>query len=331
MFDNELSTLKTLSLESYALTLGYARDPKESNARVVVLRRESDNGKLLVKQGHDGHYIFRNERDLSQGTIIDLTMKELGVNLGEARKALREWAGFSLHPAQTPSGSSGISVSPTPGKAGHSENVPSCPADDEPDRARMNAIWNRATWVPEHPYLLARHIPKNILNDARIKDRFRLDAHGNAVFPSWDKGGLCGLEFRSPTQKSFAKGGKKGLWVSRNIKTCLRLVVTESAIDAMSHLALFRDATDALLPFGYAAVGGSLGERSKALLVHLFEQASQRGAEILIGTDNDAAGHEYAAMIAALSPVAERITPIGNDWADDLAWCVREDGGAGWN
>jgi hypothetical protein len=301
---------------------------------VVVLRRASDNGKLLVKQGHDGHYIYRNERNLSQGTILDLAMQELGVNLGEARKAIREWAGVPSHPAQTHSGASRISVSPITGKTGntgHSENVPVCPDDDEPDRARMNAIWNAAKWVEQHPYLLTRRIPPSILADWRIRDRFRLDAHGNCVFPSWDKGGLCGLEFRSATQKSFARGGKKGLWCSTNIKTCLRLVVTEAPIDAMSHLALFRDATDVELPFGYACPGGSLGERSKSLLVHLFEQASQRGAEILIGPDRDQAGSQYAEALSALAPQAERITPIGSDWNDDLVWCVREDGGEGWN
>jgi hypothetical protein len=64
--DEELHTLKSLPILPYAQTLGYEPDPKESSARVVVLRRASDNGKLLVKQGHDGHYIYRNERNLSQ-------------------------------------------------------------------------------------------------------------------------------------------------------------------------------------------------------------------------------------------------------------------------
>lgn len=315
MDDAELSQLKSRSLEAYALTHGYERDPKESNHRVAVLRRAADNGKLLVKVGHGGHQVFRDERDhRNHGTILDFAMMELRVNLGEARKELRAWANFPLHPAQTQTG-----------QAGQIQNVPSCPPDDEPDRPRMRAIWNAATWVPEHPYLISRHIPASTLNDPRFRDCWRLDRHGNCVFPSWDKGGLVGLEFRNTTKKHFAKGGKRGLWASRNIKTSLRLVVTEAPIDALSHFALYQDATDQVCPLGYACPGGSLGERSKELLVHLFIEAAKRGAEILVGTDNDPAGHEYAATIAKLAPLSvRRITPIGNDWNDDL--CAREGG-----
>lgn len=312
MFDAELSTIKTLSLETYAKTHGFERDAQESSQRVTVLRRKGDNGKLLAQQSRDGHWVYRDERDTrNKGTILDFAMHELRANLGEARKALRAWANLPSHPAQT-----------LTGQTGHSENVRS---DDEPDRARMLAIWNAATWVPEHPYLLTRKIPATVLNDARFSHRWKLDRHGNAVFPSWDKQGICGLEFRSETKKHFAKGGKKGLWVSANIKDCKRMVVCEAPIDALSHFALYVDRTDLDAPLGYACPGGSLGERSKALLVHLFTEAGKRGADILIGTDNDPAGHEYAEMIAKLSPVVvERIAPISGDWNDDLCWCVRE-------
>ncbi len=318
--DSELTQLKSLSLESYALTLGYERDHKESSNRVTVLRRETDNAKLLVKPGHDGTLIYRNERDYSDhGSILDLVMRELRCNLGEARKALRQWANLPLHPAQT--------LSPDkPDKPGHSGNVR---LSDEPNRSRMKSIWGAAQWTPLHPYLLSRHIPESVLTDSRFDHRWKLDRHGNAVFPSWDKQGICGLEFRSETKKHFAKGGKKGLWVSANIKDCLRLVVCEAPIDALSHFALYRDNADLLWPLGYACPGGSLGERSRELLKSLFRHSAERGGGIIVATDNDPAGDEYAETIAKLAPVVERIAPIGKDWNADLAWCVEE--GSAWN
>ena len=314
VMDAELHTLKTLSIETYALTLGYARDPVKSSSRVAVLRRDAD--KLLITRGQDGHWIYRNERShADHGSIIDFVMHEQGVNLGEARKQLRAWANLPFHPART-----SVRMS-----------EPSGLEQPEPDRQKVAAVWNAAAWIPHHPYLLFRQIPRSTLNDSRFTDCWRIDKKGNAVLLHQDLQGPCGYELRNQGFKAMGERTKKGLWLSANIKTCLRLVITESPIDALSFHALHVDATDALWPLGYAAYGGGLGTRQKPLLAALMRRCVDRWAEVIIGVDNDPAGDEYAETLQALSPVAlERITPVGKDWNADLCWCVKEEGES-WN
>lgn len=322
--DAELQSLKTLPLETYAVSLGFVRDSEKSTNRVAVLRRDAD--KLLVTQGNDGHWIYRNERNHDDhGSILDFVMRQQGVNLGEARKQLRAWANLPFHPAPESVRMSELSDSDKTGQTGH---VPLCPDD----RQRLQSGWNKSTWNQEPDYLLSRLIPRSVLNDARFRDCWRISSKGAVLFPHRDLSGLCGLEIRGDKLKVFSKGGKKGLWLSANIKAASRIVITESPIDALSFHALHVDATDAAWPLGYAAFGGGLGNRQKALLGALISRSVDRGAEIITATDNDLAGDEYAESLQLLSPVElKRITPIDKDFNADLAWCVREDGGEQWS
>jgi hypothetical protein len=316
--DAELSQLKTLSLETYALSHGYVRDSKKSSRKFTVLRRESDNDKLLLRTDVDGHSVYRSERNpADRGTILDFVMSRLGVGLGEARKELRQWSSLSFHSGQTSVRTSEPSVLEQPDKP-------------ELDHQRILSGWNKSTWNTEPAYLLQRNIPCSVLNDPRFMDCWRVSSQGAVLFPHRDQSGLCGLEIRGDQLKVFSKGGRKGLWLSANIKTCLRLVITESPIDCLSFHALHSDATDALWPFGYVSFGGGLGNRQKLLLAALMRRVHDRGAEVIIGTDNDLAGDGYAETLSALSPVAlERILPIGKDWNADLVWCAKENGS--WN
>ena len=317
---DELTQLKSdVSLVDYALNLGYERDPAKSTKAVTFLRRDDD--KIIVRRGNCGYDIYASipDHDREQGSIVDFIQSKEGANLGEVRKRLRAF----LH---KPKPSSSIKSNTIP--------EPSAPViqDDEPDRKKVAAVWNAATWIAEHPYLLQRSIPRSTLNDPRFKDCWRMDKRGNAVFLHHDLQGLRGYQLRNQGFKAMGERTKKGLWLSANIKTCLRIVITESPINALSFHALHVDATDAIWPFGYASFGGGLGSRQKPLLAALMGRAADRGAEVVIGTDNDPAGDEYADLLSSLASQAiERILPFGNDFNDDLCWCVRENGGEQWN
>ena len=326
--DTELSQLKALPLETYAAVHGYKRDFNKSSRTVTVLRREADNDKLLVMAGNDGHWVYRSERNpTDHGTILDFCMARMGCNLGEARKQLRAWANFPSHPAQKPNSGSGSD------KPGQTENVRVCPPTAEPERAKVKRIWNVLDRVQAPPYLLSRSIPLSVLTDARFSDCWRQGRDGVA-FPSWDTKGLCGLEFRGEGVKRFLSresGGVKGLWASRNVKTCSRLVVCEGVINALSYHALYADSADLEWPLGYVAFGGGLGSLQRELLAGLFRQAVERGCEIVAATDNDSAGDRYVETLAALAGIAiERVCPYGEDFNEDLCWCVREEGQS-WN
>jgi hypothetical protein len=311
---DELAQLKSdVSLVDYALGLGYERDPAKSTKSVTFLRRDDD--KIIVRRGNCGYDIYAHvpDHDREQGSIIDFIQSREGLNLGEIRKRLRAWIG-------------------KPKPEGHQNPSFSIKSKtfsdtDEPDRQKVAAVWNAATWIPDHPYLLFRQIPRSTLNDSRFAGCWRQDRKGNAVFLHHDLQGPCGYEMRNHDFKAMGERTNKGLWISRNIKTCLRLVITESPIDCLSFHALHSDATDALWPLGYASFGGGLGNRQKLLLGAFIGRSVDRGAEVIIGTDNDLAGDGYAETLSALSPVAlERLLPVGKDWNDDLCWCAKENG-----
>ena len=311
--DTELSHLKTLPLEPYAASLGYFRDPVKSSRTVAVLRREADDDKLLVTVSHDGHWVYRSERDhADKGSILDFAMTRGGFNLGEARRELRTWANLPSHPAQKP------------------VKAPA-PLVKDYDRAKVQRIWAVLGRVQAVPYLLdTRSIPLSTLTDRRFADCWR-QGRDAVAFPNWDQQGLCGIEFRGwvKNPKHFLDGGLKGLWTSANVKTCSRLVVTESPIDALAYHALHVDVTDAVWPLGYVATGGDISALQRELLADLIGQCAERGCSIVAGFDNDAAGEKKAHELPELVSVpVERHSPIGKDWNCDLQYVVRENGGA---
>lgn len=68
------------------------------------------------------------------------------------------------------------------------------------------------------------------------------------------------LRAARPVTKKFGKDVKKGLWLTPNIKTASAIIITESAIDALSHSRLY-----AFVDSAYCAMGGSIGSRQRDL------------------------------------------------------------------
>ena len=90
-----------------------------------------------------------------------------------------------------------------------------------------------------------------------------------------------------------------------------RLVVAESAIDAMSYWQ--HDPAPALV----LSFGGEMSPEQPELLRHVL--AKYPAAEIVTATDADAQGDGYAALIEAVRPDAIRARPpTGKDWNDAI-------------
>ncbi len=88
-----------------------------------------------------------------------------------------------------------------------------------------------------------------------------MDARGNAVFPHFDAEGLCGYEITNKGFTGFAAGASKGLWFSQAKPEDNRLVFCESAIDALSHAALY-PAQDTR----YASIGDQVNPQQPELI-----------------------------------------------------------------
>ena len=138
------------------------------------------------------------------------------------------------------------------------------------DRIRVEQSYARMKTALSHSYLESdRAIPSEILNNRRFAGRIRIDARGNAVFPHFDADGLCGFETKNHDFTGFSPGGLKALWTSHIQDGDDRLVICESAIDALSYAALFIDERTRYGSIGRQAKPDAerIGSRSPAALM----------------------------------------------------------------
>jgi hypothetical protein len=302
--DAELDAFKReIDLRQFAVSSGYAMDRRESWRGSTVLRRGGD--KIVVKRNGNGHYVFFSVRDdHDHGTIIDFLQRREHLSLGAVRQILRPWIGRAAIPLPFPK------LEPT-----------------SPDRMRVESGYGRMLHALRHPYLENhRSLPAHVLSWPRFAGRVRIDRRGNAVFPHFDVSGLCGYEIKNQGFTGFAAGGRKGLWLSHSRRNDRRLVLAESAIDALSHAVLFPDAEDRTR---YASLGGKPNARQPDL-VQLTLARLPEGAEIVAAFDNDESGRMLVNMVRlAWANVVRRIgrcltflvhLPIqdGEDWNDVL-------------
>ena len=119
-------------------------------------------------------------------------------------------------------------------------------------------------------------------------------AAANTIFPHFDAAGLCGYEIKNRGFTGFAAGGEKGLWWSHIRRADRRLILAESAVDALSHAALFPDAKDQTR---YASLGGKSSRRQMGLLQAIIAKLP-KAAEIVAAFDADPAGASWRARCA---------------------------------
>jgi hypothetical protein len=274
MIDPELEDFKKLiDLRGYAALNGYSVDPRESSRRSFVMRN-SQGDKVIISRKPDGVYTYWSPRDDGdRGTVIDFVSRRKGLNLGAIRKELRPFLGSS--PVVVP-------------------NYTAMPPTSR-DRYAVEMEFAKMQDAPRHPYLEnERGIPAELLKQDRFAGRIRIDCKGNAVFPHFDgDGAICGFEKKNRDFTGFASGGTKALWLSHAQARDERLILCESAIDALSYAALFRDVNNRTR---YASVGGNMSPAQPHLIRSTIARMPS-AAEIVAAMDNDDAGRELAAAV----------------------------------
>jgi len=271
MDDAELIAFKTdIDLRQYAAAQGYEVDKSDSWSGSTVMRNGAD--KIVIKRNGNSHYVYFSVRDdADHGTIVDFIQNRQQCTLGQVRLILRQWTGTAapllrFRPL--------VSASK--------------------DRLRVESDYRHMAEAPAHPYLLERCIPAGVLASARFAGRVRVDRRGNAVFPHFDQGGLCGYEIKNRGYTGFATGGEKGLWFSRTKPDDNSLVLAESAIDALSHAALFPDDRTR-----YASIGGKPNSKQPGLIRATVAKLPAR-AVVVTAFDADPAGRALVSMVRIL-------------------------------
>jgi hypothetical protein len=302
---------RRINLVEYAGSCGYEIDKKESSTSSIVLRRRIDNDKIIVKTDQDGHGVYfsvRNDQD--NGTIIDFVKQRKGLNLGEIRKELRPWIGTT-----------GIKKRPL-------RRNTAKPASMMRDRGAVKALWGKAEDCFLIPCLAARGIKSEVLSSPRFvgkvrmgcafepKERQGLIITSNALFPHYDKEGLCGFEVKNNGFTGFAGGGVKALWFSHCFRRDRTIVFCESGIDAISHAILYPNETAR-----YISIAGGLNPDPQPALIKASLEKMPSGSEVVAAFDNDHDGEKFSAVIEELAPsyvTVRRHRPKLKDWNDEL-------------
>jgi len=301
---DELEAFKnSVNLTEYAASCGYELDRKASSRNSAIMVDDAGD-KVVIARGRDGHWIYfsvRDERD--SGSIIDFAQNRGAGTLGEVRKLLRPWIGEAPPPSARPARSSFI------------EDLQPIERDVAAVRARYEDMRPIEGF---HRYLVEeRRLPAALLRDPRFRDRLRVDGRGNAVFPHFNREGLCGYEMVNAGFKGFAKGGAKGLWASSIRALDHELVIAESAIDALSYAAISEHAHSRFI-----SLAGQVSPEQLDLVAAAAEKLTS--GTVILALDNDKAGGGLAArlreVLAGCSKEIREHRPEaeGFDWNDVL-------------
>ncbi|MGA3125063.1 MAG: DUF3991 domain-containing protein, partial [Polyangiaceae bacterium] len=183
-------------------------------------RHAVTNDKIIVRKASDGHWTYFSVRDdRDQGTIVDFVQaRARHGSLGHVREELRHWLGTSR-----PIVDYGVPFAPAE------------PVDRRPPAATFAAARN----ADNSPYLNTRGIRPETLRDPRFAGTWGLDRRKNTLFVHTTAAGeVTGFEIKNRGFTGFATGGTKSAWQSEARPTDSALVVTESAIDALSYFQL---------------------------------------------------------------------------------------------
>jgi len=295
----ELDRMKTeINLTEYASGRGYVLDKKESSSNSIVMRQTVTNDKVIVSKGHDGHWQYFSVRDMSDhGSIVDFVQNRQGLTLGEVRKELRPWLNGEVE---------------RPAVGTYVNDVEIV----EPDRGKVAAALEKTKVVTHSEYLNDRGITDATINSPRFKGQLLTDEKHNIVLPHRDREGISGFGVKNKDFTGFSKHGVKRVWHSNTLPTDRKLVLTESAIDALSYHQLHND-TNAR----YMSIEGQYSPDQRKLLESAMNKMP-KGSTVVLGFDNDAQGLKFAKDLEQLAPkhvnVVREVPKLGKDWAEQL-------------
>lgn len=333
--ETELEAFKSrIDLRDYAADLGYAIDGRATSRNSAAMAHD-DGDKIIVGMGTDQHYVYFSVRDpADKGSIIDFDQRRNGGTLGDVRKRLRPYLN-GIGSARPPTAS--VARPPACSSYGRLEPVVT---DLDAVRGEYNAAHSVSDGGGRHAYLNEkRGIPAALLASRRFAGRVRLDGRGNALFPHWnvdDSGGkqICGFEKKNDGFTGFASGGTKGLWCSTATDQDKRMVIAETAIDALSYAALFgfEDAR-------FFSIAGQMNPRQPALLNRAI-RAMPTGGRVVLAVDHDDGGQMIAEYIQPIFDHVHRVLgrsdlsleidhppTAGLDWNDVLRGDPADDRG----
>jgi len=192
-------------------------------------------------------------------------------------------------------------------------------------------VVDESKWLAVHQYLVEkRQLPVALVDGLHAQGKVYADAKQNAVFLRQDiEGNFTGASLRGTYNDSSFKGLSTGShceggWFSfvQGEGQLQRIVIAESAIDALSAAALSKQPGKAM----FVSTDGP-GSVPTAWL----RQQQQQGVEIVAAHDSDRPGEDMAWRLATELGLVTRATPtVGKDWNEQLKGIEPQPDVSGW-
>jgi hypothetical protein len=125
----------------------------------------------------------------------------------------------------------------------------------------------------------------------RFKGMLREDRQGNILFPHYDAQGLSGYEIKGRDFVGFSEDGVKALWESQKKASDARLVIVESALDALSYHQIHGNAKTR-----YISTGGDLSHFQRDLLESAIQEMPA-DSKVVLGFSNTQKGREFSESV----------------------------------
>ncbi|KAA5539641.1 toprim domain-containing protein [Adhaeribacter rhizoryzae] len=257
-----------------------------------------NNGEHLIVSRKDNKQVYLNPGDdRDRGTIIDFVKTREHKSLGEVRLHLREY--LNEYPEPSPAYNiarndhhlNSFSVKPIRQSGQAISDLETA----EEQRTRLIAeVLGIRRELSDRSYLHSRALTDETIDNPAFKGRVftsQQNEFHNTAFPLYNENGLTSVEQKNTGFKSLLALPKDGIWVSHPTlgkdTPIERLVVNESAVDAMSYHQLKYDGKNTM----YIATAGTVTEKQIELIQRVIDK--QQPSEIVLANDRDAAGRKF--------------------------------------
>lgn len=271
-----------ISLVDILAFKGWSLDDRSSTPTSKVLRRGDD--KITVARARDQNWVWVSR--MGSGSVLDYLKTYEGLNLGLCRIELRPWL---------------------VGQISAPENIQRVSQSIKPTSADLMSVqfaYSGMTPITDgvHPYLNDhRGLTPSLLSLPHFQGKLRRDDqhYGNAVFPHYDREGLSGYVAINQSHKSFAAGGRKGLFGTTPGASDACLVIAEGVIDGAAYLQQHGHQGVRVVSFE-----GTMNTTQPELIASAIEKLPQ--GEIIAAVDNDAGGDKFDEKLREIHAASKR-------------------------
>ena len=278
-----LQEIKAHNLSQFAQDFYGFELKKNSTVRNPCLNNGSDT--IVIKRQQDGNYTFWSPTSQNKGSVIDLIMWQENVNMPHACKIADEKI-------------SGFTQDVKAGKVQEPKHI-------EPVKELDQEKLKQLKIAESIKYLEGRGVDN--INHGRFKGTVFSDERHNAVFPHKNEAGkTVGYAMKNINFNGFSAGGSKTMWKSNQFKNDNQIVITESAVDALSYAKLMnkRDPKQMFSTRFISTEGAFSPETQKMIKTEILSMPES--VKVIAAFDNDEQGKKYASELETLCKNIDR-------------------------